>query len=80
MDWRDDLEACFSKLDRLFTAHAMDEIRAFRLLASARDAGIGWVEMSNAIRNLMENDGCSAPQIEMQVAEAEQRFRPWLRD
>ena len=80
MQWQDDLEACFSRLDRLYNLHAMDERKAFRLLASALDAEVTWTELANAVRALMERDGCSAQQIELQIADVERRFRPWLRD
>ncbi len=76
--WQDDLAACFDNLERLFALHAMNEARAFDLLARARAEGVSWREMSNAIRALLESDGCTIQHIEMQVDQVETRFRPWL--
>ncbi len=58
----------------------MDDVRAFHLLARARAEGATWREMSDAIRELLEADGCTIQHIEMQVRQVELRFRPWLRE
>lgn len=76
--WVADLAACFGSLDRLFASHAMDEERAFALLARARAEGVTWREFSDATRALLEADGCSIQHIEMQMKQVERRFRPWL--
>lgn len=78
--WIDDLESCFDNLDRFFASHAMDEKRAFKLLVRLRTEGIGWCDLSNAVRTLLQSDGCSPQHIELQVAQVEYRFRPWLPD
>lgn len=80
MSWQDDLEACFSRLDRLYTAHVMDEGRAFELLASARRESISWNQLSNGVRDFLARDGCTPQQIEMHIADVERRFRPWLNE
>jgi len=80
MSWEEDLAGCFDNLERLFALHSMDEEKAFRLLERARREGVTWLEMSNAIRALLEGDGCTVQHIERQVAQVETRFRPWLPD
>lgn len=80
MPWRDDLEACFDRLERLFAFHTMNEERAFQLLASARAEGVTWRQFSDAVRDLMAGDGCTALQIERELGQVEARFRPWLRE
>ena len=67
-------------LERLFALHSMDEARAFRLLARAREEGVTWTVMSNTIRDLLAGDGCTVQHIEMQIRQVEARFRPWLRE
>ena len=79
-EWQEDLADCFDNLDRLFASHAMDELRAFQLLMRLRAENVGWYALSNAIRNLLGEDGCTAQHIELQVEQVELRFRPWLRD
>lgn len=76
--WEDELAGCFDNLDRLFASHAMDEELAFKLLSRLRAEGIGWRLLSNAVRDLLEEDGCSPQHIELQVRQVERRFRPWL--
>lgn len=79
-DLQTDLAACFDNLERLFASHSMDEERAFALLARARAEGVTWPQLSDAIRELLEEDGCSVQHIEMQMKQVERRFRPWLLD
>lgn len=79
-DWKDDLERCFDQIDRLFASYTMDENRAFHLLMRLRAEGVGWYALSNAIRDILATDGCSAQHIELQIAQVEQRFRPWMPD
>ena len=79
MDWRDDLAGCFDNLERLFAFHAMDEERAFQLLARVRNEGVTWRQLSDAVRALLEGDGCTPLQIERELSQVELRFRPWLR-
>ncbi|MDT0577171.1 hypothetical protein RM533_13465 [Croceicoccus sp. F390] len=79
-EWQTDLAGCFDNLDRLFAYHAMDEDRAFALLAKLRAQGIGWRTLSDAIRALLDGDGCSVQHVELQMQQVEQRFRPWLGD
>ena len=76
--WRGDLAACFDNLDRLFVSHAMDEDRAFALLARLRAEGVGWRELDSAVRDLLTEDGCTVQHIELQMRHVEPRFRPWL--
>jgi len=78
--WQDDLAACFDNVERLFVLHAMDEARAFQLLARARAEAVTWTMLSNAIRTLLEADGCTIQHIEREIGHVEARFRPWLRD
>lgn len=78
LSWQNDLAECFDRVDRLFALHSMDDERAFRLLAKLRAEGVTWLEFSNAVRELLDADGCSVQHVEFELKQAEPRFRPWL--
>jgi hypothetical protein len=51
MDWKDKISGCFGHELAGFASHALDEERAFELLAILRDEGIGWQEVADEVEN-----------------------------
>jgi hypothetical protein len=80
MSWKQRIAGCFGETDCIFAGHSNDEKRAFELLGSLRDNGVGWREAQEAFEEYLESKNCNAGHIEEQVAKVETYMAPWLLD
>ena len=79
MAWDQQLERAFSP-NLSFAAHPTDEQSAFDWLVQLRQQKVGWVEAKRQITEFLRSQTMDSAHIAQQVANAEQRLRPWLLD
>lgn len=76
--WQAAIHGCIGTGDLKFAGHPSDEGRAFRLLDTLREEGVGWEEFSTALASHYRTGGAPADITDAAMQRAELLFEPWL--
>lgn len=76
--WKATIHTCIGTGDLKFAGHPSDEGRAFRLLDTLREEGVGWEEFSAALESHYETGGAPTDITVAALKRAELLFRPWM--